>query len=73
MGLLSFLLEALMLTGMVGAAVYIVRELLKPECIGLANQSCAAANHSTLIIMLILLVVVIGGLLFREFRKRNWF
>lgn len=72
MGLLSLMLEALMLTGMIGAAVYVVRELLKPECIGLANESCASANHSTLIIMLILLVIVIGGFLFRGFRKRNW-
>lgn len=71
MGLLSLMLEALMLTGMVGAVVYIVRELLKPECIGLANQSCAIANHSFLIIMLILLVVVIGWILFNIFRRRN--
>lgn len=71
MGLLNLMLEALMLTGMVGAVVYIVRELLKPECIGLANQSCAIVNHSFLIIMLILLVVVIGGILFNIFRRRN--
>jgi len=30
MGLLKFLLESLMLTGMTGAAVYIFRELMKP-------------------------------------------
>lgn len=73
MGLLKFLLESLMLTGMTGAAVYIFRELMKPECIGLINQSCSTVNHSSLMVMLTLLIIFIGGFLFAKFRNRNRF
>lgn len=68
MGLISIVLEALMLTGLVGAFFYIARELSKPQCTELVIESCTASSHSVLVILLICLLIVIFGLTFKKVR-----
>lgn len=71
MGLLYVILEVLMYMGLIGAAVYIVRELSRANYFGVADQNYNSVNDISLILILICLLILIAGLLYKKFRKRN--
>lgn len=49
------------------------RELMKPERVGLINQSCATVDHSSLMVMLALFIVFIGAFCLQNFASATDF